>query len=139
MTRLLASGLVAALAVASVLAGPTEAGQSKTFDPPLSAGKVRHYEHPYSTMLTAVREAVGRGPRELVSEEVVNGQTTVIQARNRPSFSSGRPAAQGQFRIVVEAKDARVDVRVFWPAAATFGGSGGGEELIFADIEARLK
>jgi hypothetical protein len=120
-----------------VPAGPA---QSKQFDPPLSAGKVRQYEGDDSEILDAVRAVVSTGQRELLSEERVNEQTTVFYGRYRPSFSSSRPSYHGQFRIVAEARGAsRTDVRIVWPAAAAFGPAGGGEELLFIDIEVRLK
>jgi hypothetical protein len=118
---------------------PASPARPKQFEPPLSAGKVRQYEGDYSTILDAVRAVVSQGQRELVSEERVDKQTVVFNAKYRPSFSSSRPSYHGQFRIVVEARGAlRTDVRIVWPAAAAFGPGGGGEELVFGDIERRL-
>jgi hypothetical protein len=114
--------------------------KASDFDPPLSAGKQRTYDHTASSVATAVREAMKSGQFKLLSEEKVQAVTVfeaVIRSwRNVPS--------RDKVRIVVDpVSEQQTAVRVFWRAASTFTpGSPGdptAEGLYFQAIESRLR
>ncbi len=112
------------------LVGVPLRAQSKSYDPPLTAGKERVYTAAYSTVVDTIRKTVSTGPREMVREENAGSDTLVVNARYRPSFSSSRPLFAGQFRVVVQAKEnGRVAVRIHWPANPNDA------DLIFRDLE----
>lgn len=109
--------------------------KASDFNPPLSAGKQRTYDHSACSVATAVREAMKSGQFKLLSERPVKS-VTVFEAiirswRNMP--------ARDKVRIVVDpVSEKQTAVRVFWRAASTFAPGTTAEELYFQAIESRL-
>jgi hypothetical protein len=109
------------------------------FDPPLSAGMAREYANDFETVLNAARAVAAWGPHNLFSEETVDSSTVVFRTRFRePSLNSS--VRRGDARVVVQSlAPGRTVVRVHWPAAAMFQPGSDAENLIFGQIEFRLK
>jgi hypothetical protein len=109
--------------------------KASDFNPPLSAGKQRTYDHSASSVATALREAMTSNQFKLLSEQTVQS-VTVFEAiirswRNMPD--------RDKVRIVVDpVSETRTAVRVFWRAASTFAPGSIAEELYFQAIEMRL-
>lgn len=112
---------------------------SEEFSPPLTVGMAREYANGLQEVQNAVRVAASAGPRELTSEQVVDGSALIVWTAFRQGIN-GATVGRGRARVVVQSLTPdRTVVRVFWPEAATFAGGTSGTEEIFRAIEGCLR